>query len=133
MGLAASQLRFLQLTSRASDIEFNVQAVNQQRTTLASQTEKNLNQIVALIPPNANDTILYPGGATDAKYIADKDKYDAQYQKYYAQSEIYYSKDRRLETELKNLDTQHKTVETETDAIKKIIDKNIDVTFKTFA
>lgn len=42
-------------------------------------------------------------------------------------------KDKRLEIELKNVDTQHNTVQTEIDAVKKVIDKNIDLTFKTFA
>jgi hypothetical protein len=40
--------------------------------------------------------------------------------------------DKRLELEMKNLDTQHKEVETEVDAVKKVIDKNIESSFKTF-
>jgi hypothetical protein len=39
--------------------------------------------------------------------------------------------DKRLELESKNYETQHKAVETEIDAIQKVIDKNIEKSFKT--
>ncbi len=38
MGLAASQGRFLSLTSRKNDLEFQGQQVNQARTNLANQS-----------------------------------------------------------------------------------------------
>ena len=41
--------------------------------------------------------------------------------------------DKRLELELKDLDTQHKEIETEYDSVKKVIDKNIEGSFKTFS
>ncbi len=41
--------------------------------------------------------------------------------------------DRELEIQQKNLETQHKIVQTEYDGIKKLIDKNIEKSFKTFA
>ncbi len=41
--------------------------------------------------------------------------------------------DRELEIQQKNLETQHKIVQTEYDGIKKVIDKNIERSFKTFA
>lgn len=53
-------------------------------------------------------------------------------QEYEARSAALQSKDKRLEMELKNVDSQHKQVETEVDAVKKVIDKNIESTFKTF-
>ncbi len=40
--------------------------------------------------------------------------------------------DRDLEIQQKNLETQHKIVITEYDGIKKLVDKNIDLSFKTF-
>jgi len=39
--------------------------------------------------------------------------------------------DKALELRTRDLDTQHKEVETEYDAVKKVIDKNIEVSFKT--
>ncbi len=41
--------------------------------------------------------------------------------------------DRQLEIQQKNLETQHKISQTEFDGIKKITDKNVERSFKTFA
>lgn len=43
------------------------------------------------------------------------------------------NKDKKLDIELKQVETQHKAVDTEYDSVKKIIDKNIEISFKTFA
>ncbi len=40
--------------------------------------------------------------------------------------------DRNLEQVQKNMETQHKIVTTEYDGIKKLVDKNIELSFKTF-
>jgi len=42
------------------------------------------------------------------------------------------SLDKELELREKDLDTQHKEIETEYDVVKKVIDKNIETSFKTF-
>lgn len=42
-------------------------------------------------------------------------------------------KDQRLELDLKGIETQHKAVETETESVQKIIQKNIEVSFKIFS
>jgi hypothetical protein len=52
--------------------------------------------------------------------------------KYEADSTKVQTADKKLEMELKDLDTQHKAIETEVDAVKKVIDKNIQGSFKTF-
>jgi hypothetical protein len=44
---------------------------------------------------------------------------------------VYQQQDKRLELTSKNLDTQHNEVQTEYDSVKKVIDKNIEVSFKT--
>lgn len=41
--------------------------------------------------------------------------------------------DKTLELQLKQLDTEQQALQTEMDAVKKVIDKNIEQTFKTFA
>lgn len=43
------------------------------------------------------------------------------------------NQDKLLDLELKQIETQHKAVETEYDSVKKVIDKNIEVSYKIFA
>jgi hypothetical protein len=43
------------------------------------------------------------------------------------------SLDKGLELQLRRVDTQQQAVQTELDSVKKVIDKNIELTFKTFA
>jgi hypothetical protein len=109
MGLAASQSRYLSLASRQSDLEYQAQQVNQQRMILSTQTESLLNTIATL----ESDTTAYDQIS--------------------AKVEALHQKDVRLELNLKNIDTYHNTVQTEIDAVKKVIDKGVDATFKTFA
>lgn len=42
------------------------------------------------------------------------------------------SKDKRFDLELTAINTEHKAIETEIDSVKKVIDKNIERSFKTF-
>ena len=51
---------------------------------------------------------------------------------YEAQTAILQAEDKRLEMELKNLETQQKAISTEIDSIQKVIDKNIEKSFKVF-
>lgn len=51
MGLAASQARFLQLTSRKSNIEFQGQQINQQRLLLANESSGLYQRQLTLQPP----------------------------------------------------------------------------------
>jgi hypothetical protein len=58
MGLAASQARFLGLTARKSNTEYEGQQVNQQRTTLANESASLYSQLTNLTvptPPDVND------------------------------------------------------------------------------
>lgn len=50
-----------------------------------------------------------------------------------ARTEIIQNQDRTLELRLKQLDTEQEALQTEMDAVKKVIDKNVEMTFKTFA
>ena len=51
MGLGASQARFLTLTARKTNIEFQGQQINQQRTTLANQSSNMYSQMLNLQVP----------------------------------------------------------------------------------
>ena len=58
MGMAASQARFLGLTARKSNVEYQGQQVNQQRTSLANESAGMYNQMMELevpVPPTEND------------------------------------------------------------------------------
>ena len=49
-----------------------------------------------------------------------------------AKTEKIQEQDRTLELRLKQLDTEQEALQTEMEAVKKVIDKNIESTFKTF-
>lgn len=58
MGMAASQARFLGLTARKTNVEYEGQQVNQQRTVLSNESAGLFNQMLELqvpTPPSATD------------------------------------------------------------------------------
>lgn len=52
---------------------------------------------------------------------------------YEAKSAEIQSKDKKMELNLKQIDTEHSALQTEFDSVKKVIDKNIERSFKTFS
>ena len=59
MGLAASQARFLGITARKSNIEYEGQQVNQQRTALAEEVNALYSKLLSLELPIAPDTTKF--------------------------------------------------------------------------
>ena len=58
MGMAASQARFLGLTARKTNVEYEGQQINQQRTTLGNQSANYYNQMLGMqvpVPPSVAD------------------------------------------------------------------------------
>lgn len=58
MGMSASQMRYCLLSGRQTDLQFQGQQINQQRTTLATETSTYNNQLLTLnvpTPPSKND------------------------------------------------------------------------------
>ncbi len=58
MGMAASQARFLGLTARKTNTEYEGQQINQQRTTLSNQSANYYNQLLGMtvpVPPSTAD------------------------------------------------------------------------------
>jgi len=140
MGLAASQARFLGLTARKSNTEYQGQMVNQSRTALANESADLFRTYVSLAVPTPPDVTQYAGGIDDtayqtayAVYETNKATYDAQIANYNARSSVIQEEDRTLELLLKQLDSEQEALQTEMESVKKVIDKNIDSTFKTFA
>lgn len=109
MGMAASQSRYLLLTARKSDLEFTGQQINQSRLQLTNVTNQLFNVATQLEPdsPQAIEIQLRINALQ--------------------------SLDQGLELQLRRVDTQQKSVQTEIEAVQKVIDKNVSMTFKTFA
>ncbi|MEB3245814.1 MAG: hypothetical protein VKJ06_07515 [Vampirovibrionales bacterium] len=109
MGLAASQSRYLLLTARKNDLELTGQQINQSRLQLANVTNDLFN-IATNLEPDSNEAIEIQ-----------------------LRINALQSLDKALELQLRRVDTQQEAVQTELDSVKKVIDKNIELTFKTFA
>jgi DNA repair ATPase RecN len=109
MGFAASQARFLVLTARKSDLELAGQFINQARLQLANITG-TLFSVSANLEPES----------PQMKFIQ-------------ARIAALQSMDKALELHLKRVDTQRDAVQTEVDAVRKVIGKNIEMSFKTFS
>ena len=73
-------------------------------------------------------------GYNDAmnQYYFDKAVYDQKVQEINAKIEIIQVQDKNLELKLKQLDTEENALSTEMDAVKKVISKNVESSFKTF-
>ena len=71
--------------------------------------------------------------AAEETYQAKKIIYDKTMAEINAKTEIIQQQDRSLELHLNQLDTEQQAIQTELEVVKKVIDKNIDETFKTFA
>ncbi len=108
MGLGASQARFLALTARKSDLELTGQQINQSRLQLANVTNQ-LFSVVSNLEPDSTEAVQIQLRINAMQTL-----------------------DKSLELQLRRVDTQQQAVQTEIDAVQKVIDKNIDMSFKTF-
>ena len=60
MGMSASQARFLGLTARKTNVEYEGQQINQQRTTLSNQSANYYNNLLGMevpVPPSVAITV----------------------------------------------------------------------------
>lgn len=67
------------------------------------------------------------------EYVFEKDSYEQAMHQINAKLEMVQAQDKKLELKLSDLDTQQSALSTEMDAVKKVIDKNVETSFKTFA
>jgi len=109
MGFAASQARYMILTARKSDLELQGQFINQARLSLANITGA-LFTISANLEPESPEA-----------------------QQLQARIAAIQAIDKALELQLRRVDTQRDAVQTEIEAVRKVISKNIEGTFKIFA
>ena len=91
-----------------------------------------------------DDSITY---TLNCEEVSDEDAYNDAMNSYYhdvavyekriadinAQTEVIQQQDRTLELRLKQLDTEQNALQTEMEAVKKVISKNVEMTFKTFS
>lgn len=91
-----------------------------------------------------DDSVAYD---LNVESVTDEDAYQNAMNKYYhdvkvyekkiadinAKTEVIQKEDRTLELRLKQLDTEQNALQTEMEAVKKVISKNIEMTFKTFS
>jgi DNA repair ATPase RecN len=108
VGLAASQARFLALTARKSDLELTGQQINQSRLQLANVTNQLFN-VTANLDPNSAEAVQLQLRISALQGL-----------------------DKSLELQLRRVDSQQQAVQTEIESVQKVIDKNIDMSFKTF-
>lgn len=80
------------------------------------------------------NTTTDEAGYNDAmnKYAYDKDQYNKVLNDINTKIAIIQQQDKTLELKLKQCDTEQQAISTEMDAVKKVIDKNVEATFKTF-
>lgn len=67
------------------------------------------------------------------QYAYDKQIYDQKNNEINAKISMVQMQDKKLELKLQNLDTQQQALSTEMESVKKVIDKNIESSFKAFA
>lgn len=84
----------------------------------------------ALTTNTTTDQTAYNDAMNQYEY--DKTTYDKSVQDINSKIEIIQTEDKNLELRLKQLDTEQDAIQTEMDAVQKVIEKNVESTFKTF-
>ncbi len=84
-------------------------------------------------PKAADNKVIDLNSDAQFSQILDESDDTAAEAKYQSESLKLQNQDKQLDLELKQIETQHKALETEYDSVKKVMDKNIDVSFKIFA
>jgi len=84
-----------------------------------------------LTASTTTDEAAYEDAMSEYQY--QQNIYDKSVSDINAKTEIIEQEDKTLELKLARLDTEQQALQTELDAVKKVIDKNIEETFKTFS
>lgn len=93
---------------------------------LASESGTTL----SLTAKSVTDESAYNDAMNEYNY--QQQVYEKHVQDINAKTEVIQNEDRTLELQLKQLDTEQEALQTEMESVKKVIDKNIEQTFKTF-
>ena len=99
--------------------------------TLFDENDENKGIEYTLTVNTSTDQAAYDDAMN--KYNYEQYQYDQKVQEINSKIEIIQQQDKSLELELKHLETEHSAIDAETEAVKKIISKNVDGSFKTFS
>ena len=91
---------------------------------------KNYNTVFDLKTETSTNEEAYTQAMN--QYYYDVQQYDKKISDINAKTSLIQEEDRALELRLKQLDTEHNALQTEMEAVKKVMDKNVEDTFKTF-
>ena len=108
--------RYISITLYGQDDEGNV--------------DKNSSVTYTLVTNTSTDEEAYNDAMNQYNY--EQYKYDQRIQDINSKIEVVQQQDKSLELELKQLDTEESAISTELEAVKKVISKNVDSSFKTF-
>jgi len=89
------------------------------------------NTALPLATTSTTDQVAYNDAMN--QYTYDTNVYQKQVEDINAKTKVIQEEDRTLELRLTQLDTEQKALQTEMDSVKKVLDKNIETTFKTFS
>lgn len=121
MGLVASQARLLMLNDRRMNLEFAMQQISQQKMMISQRTG-------ALGMQEAN--MMQQGMGIDANDANQANQFKMAQGQMEAIKQVLFSQEKQLDSVMKIMETQYKAVCTEYESVQKIIDKNIEKSFK---
>lgn len=123
------------------DVNNNATVTTNSKMTGATVNWSNSGRMSSITDKDGHEYSLNVSTTNDDKayedayneYVYKKSVYDQEISGINAQVNVIQSQDKKLELKLQDLDTQQKALSTEMDSVKKVIDKNIETSFKTFA
>ena len=98
--------------------------------TITIDEKNNITRTYALTTTTTTDEEAYNDAMNQYHYA--QHEYDHKIQEINSKLEIVQQQDKQLELKLKQLDTEENAISTEMDAVKKVISKNVESSFKTF-
>ena len=106
-------------------------AITITETTGQGQNATTSTKTYQLDATTVTDEAAYNDAMND--YFYQQHEYEHKIQEINSKLEIIQQQDKQLELKLKQLDTEENAISTEMDAVKKVISKNVDSSFKTFS
>lgn len=98
---------------------------NEDKTEIISYSEISLEAV------SVTDELAYQEAVQ--KYEYEQYEYDKRQQEINAKTEVIQQQDRNLELKLQRLDTQRQQITTEIEALEKVLQDNIEASYKTFS
>ncbi len=101
------------------------------QASTASTCKATVSQLVPLTYSPIFSTNAYNDDMNKYEYL--KSTYDYEIERINTQTAQIQQQDKSLELKMKQLDTEHNAIQTEMDAVQKVLQKNIEGSFKTFS